>query len=275
MKKKSITIMLFILLVLCTACDGTVTRDIRHAGFEVEDKSFVCDNVYPKNKDDTTYEKVKYFTDTNMITETGRVYEVSLSQKYSNNENCKIADTPIIVKAIMDDTIVKATDNKYYYLAGKNSSENYKEITNANNSYNLYDMLLKGDDVVKVVSANSNGVYYVLKTDGNVYAITIDSRSKELKLVSTQVAYDKASFGGADIIDFNYVDGKLGTYVKTRNKVYRMKQTNHDECTKYADIECNYIMEEDSIFEKYNDRILIFNGMTLITDYKKVFTATN
>ena len=50
MKKKVFrSIILILVVVVCTACNGNVTRDIRHAGFNLSNK-FVCDSFYPQEK---------------------------------------------------------------------------------------------------------------------------------------------------------------------------------------------------------------------------------
>ena len=276
MKKRVLLVLLFLLVIMCTACNGNVTRDIRHAGFSVGDK-FQCSYFYPNGKNDTGYKKVKYLTSTNIIDEDGYIYEISLGQVYSNKENCKKALTDINVKAIYDDKIIKGSNNKYYYLVGENSVASYSEVLNTDNSYELYDILLKGNDVVKVVTANSNsGVYYVLKTDGNVYKTIVnrENYNSPLKVVSSDIVYNKNNYD-SNIIDFNYKGESSATYIRTNNTVYRMIVSNSSDCTKYADVKCKYEMKEDSIFEKYNDKIIAYNGNVLITDYKQVFNLNN
>lgn len=279
MKRKNIfkvMFMAFFIVITCSACNGTVTRDIRHAGFSVGGE-FTCDKFYPKDKNDTSYEKIKYFINSHLINTDGKIYELSLGQVYANKQNCKEADTSITVKAIFDNKIIKGTDNRYYYLMAQNNVAAYSEIPTTDNSYALYDMLLKDDDVVKVVTAESNtGTYYILKTDGNVYSKVINAKNNAgLQLVSTQVVFDKSNYGGSNIIDFNYAGDSLGTFVKTEGSVYRMRITNLDTCSKYADVKCEFAMQEDPIFEKYKDRIITYNGSTLITDYKRMFAVTN
>lgn len=274
MKKKVLFILLFIMILLCTACNGNVTRDIRHAGFSVSTE-FKCDVVYPKSKNDTGYKKIKYFTSTNMIDSTGAIYEVSLSQVYENKMNCKKANTDILVKAIYDNKIIKATDNKYYYLSSENNANKYSVVPETDNSYELYNLLLKNDDVVKVVTADSSsGYYYILRDDGNIYSYKVskDNYNSPLKITSISIVYDKSDYG-SKIIDFNYAGQTASTYIRTEDKVYRMKVSNYDRCSKYADVACEYSFDEETVFEKYKDRIIIFNGSTLITDYKQVFTA--
>lgn len=273
MKKSIYGILLVIVVLLCSACNGNVTRGIRHAGYSVGDK-FTCSRFFPKDKDDVSYERIKYITGSHIINTEGKIYELSLGQLYANKENCKEAQTNIKVKAIFDNSIVKATDNKYYYLVGQNNTESYREVTPLDNSYYLYDLLLKGNDVVKVMTANSsNGSYYVLKTDGNVYEniVMTKDRNKPPEVVSSKTIYDVTEYG-SNILDFNFVGNSGATYIKTEDKIYRMLMTNKDKCTKYADITCNYQMQEDTQLEEFRDRIIAFNGSTIITDYRQVFT---
>lgn len=274
MRRKIIGIsLLFIVLVLCTGCNGNITRDIRHDGFDVSTK-FICDSFYPSNKNDTSYKKIKYLTNNNIIDNNGYIYEISLDQVYESKQNCKKAKTDIVVKAIFDNKIVKSKDNKYYYLETDNNVVKYSLVLETDNNYELYNMLLYDDDIVKVVTADgSRGTYYILKTDGVVYSYTINRAdyNSPLRVVNKIIAYDKDEFGDK-IIDFNYAGESTATYVRTEKNVYRMRIINYDKCSKYADVSCIQQMEKDEVFEKYIDRIIAYNGNTLITDYKQVFT---
>lgn len=277
MKKTFKILVLFTFVMLfCSGCNGNVTRDIRHAGFSVGG-DFVCDSFYPADKEDTSYDRIRYFTGTHLINQKGVIYELSLDRKYTNGQNCKMSEAPLIVKAIFDNSIIKAVDNRYYYLVGQNNVEPYTQIPQTDNNYHIYDLLLKDEDVIKVVTANSSiGLYYVLKTDGNVYGevVTKETRDTPAVISSVQVVYSKSDFG-ARITDFSYAGDSVNTYVRTEEKVFRMRVLNLKECSKYADVKCNYSMQEDPIFEEYRERIILFNGNTLITDYKKMFTVAN
>ena len=46
---------------------------------------------------------------------------------------------------------------------------------------------------------------------------------------------------------------------------------NRKECREYIDIDCQFAFAEDATLTKHYDRILAYNGSTLITDYLKVF----
>ena len=269
-----ISFILCFVLLFCCACNGDVTRDIRHDGFAVG-AEFLCPDFFPADKEDTSYKRIKYITGTHIITSEGNIYEYNLSQTYANKLNCKVADTQLVVKAVLDNKIIKATDNKYYYLVGENSVSPYTAVTSGDNSYEIYDLLLKGEDVVKASTANSNtGTYYVLKTDGNIYSYTIQKtdRNSPAAITSTSIIYNKNDYGN-NIIDYNYAGDSVNTFIRTEDKVFRMRVTNSDECTKFADIQCTYAISESEAFTLWKDRIIAFNGSLLITDYKKIFTV--
>jgi len=276
MKKLFCLVVLGGFLLICSGCQGNITRDIRHAGFSMGNE-FLCSKFYPQDKGDTNYSKIRYFTSSNLIDEDGKIYEISLGQNFSNDDNCREAETDIKVVAIYDDKIIKGSDQKYYYLTSSNNVPSYSLVPTTDNSYIIYDLLLKDNGVVKVVTANSStGTYYVLKTDGNVYSYTISKKDyNSIPVVtSVSVVYDKNEYG-ANIIDFNYAGESLNTFIRTEDKVFRMKITNSKECQKYVDVSCIYKMSEDEIFTTYKDVIISFNGNTLLTNYKRMFTVAS
>ena len=271
---KTVCLLLFILLL--TGCNGNVTRDIRHAGFNVGGK-FICDEFYPKDKNDTNYQKVLFMSGSHLINEDGDIYELSLSKPYQSGKNCRLANTSLKVKAILDNSIIKSIDNKYYYLGGERNVSAYSEVLAEDRSYSLIDVLLRDDDVLKVQTVNSSaGLYYVLKTDGNIFANVVISpdRNSLPKLISTKIVYSRDDYG-AFIEDFNYAGDSLNTFIRTDDKLFRMKVKNSDKCTKYSDVSCIYEMEEDPIYVQYRDRIIAFNGNMLITNYKQIFNIAS
>ena len=274
MKKYFQIVFLVLILFLCSACNGTITRNIRHAGFSIG-SLFECSRFYPQNKEDVSYEKILYFTGAHLINREGKIYEISLSQPFSNKENCREANTDLRVNAIMDDKIIRATDGKYYYLVPQNNVMSYTEIPVTDNSYSIYDILLKDADVMKVISADSSvGLYYVLKTDGNVYGYSISTEDRHSPpfLSDVSVVYAKSDFGSR-IIDFNYAGNSLATFLKTEDKIFRMRIKNKEECSKYVDIVCEYEFFHDTLFDEYREHILTYNGSMLITDYKQTFSV--
>ena len=276
-KYLKISLLSLFVALCCTGCNGDITREFRHDGFTMGGE-FKCSAIYPKDKEDTSYEKVKYYTGSHIITKSGKVYEISPGQVYANKENCKEADTKIKEQAILDYSVIKAEDNKYYYLFGQSEVAAYTEISKENKDYQLFDLLLKDADVVKVQTVDSNnGIYYSLKDDGNIYKIVIGKadNNSPLTINSVGIIYDKNDYGGSKIIDFSYAgEQSISTFIRTNDRLYRVFVENREECSKYADVKCTFKMKEDETFAKYKDRVIVFNGNFLLTDYKQTFTVS-
>ena len=259
-------------LIFCTACNGNITRSIRHDGFAVSNK-INCNTFFSEGAG--VYNNVKFFTGTHIIDQNGKIYELSLSQSYSDGTNCRDSGKSIIVKSIMDNNIVKGADGGYYYLNGSGQTLPYTKIAETDNNYAIYHLLLSDAQVVKVVTADSNaGLYYVLKNTGDVYGITISKadRNSAPAISGITTVFNKIEYGST-IIDFNYAGNSSSTYVRTASSLFRMKATNEKDCTKYADIACQYTMQESEEYLNYKDRVVAFNGSTLITDYGQIFAA--
>lgn len=259
-------------LMFCTACNGNVTRSIRHDGFAVSNK-IKCEMFFHEGA--SSYNMIKFFTGSHIIDQNGKIYEVSLSQTYQNGQNCKDSGKNIIVKSIMDNNIVRGADNGYYYLNGSGQTSPYTKISESDNNYAVYNLLLSDPQVVKVVTADSSaGLYYVLKSSGDVFGITISKADRNVPpaITGTTTVFNKVEFG-AFIEDFNYAGNSSATYVKTSSSLFRMKATNESQCSKFADVPCQYTMSESEEYLNYKDRVVAFNGSTLITDYSQVFTA--
>ena len=200
MKKKNYLLIFMIVVIsfICSGCNGDVTRALREDGFTYNDKDFKCSAFFPANKEDIAYEKVKFFTDAYFVNEDGKLYEINLSTPFASLENCKDAQVTFSIKAIMDDKIAKGFDNKYYSLVGDSKVPKYSEITSSDNNYSTYHILLQQDDVVKVITVDqSNGIYYILRTDGNVYSYTIKKgdRNTAPTVTSSSIAYNQNDFG--------------------------------------------------------------------------------
>ena len=268
-------IVLFIFVVCCTACNGNVTRALRHDGFAYGNE-FDCDAFFPKDKKDTSYAKIKYLTASHIITDKGKIYELSLDRKYSNDSNCRVADTNLEVASIFDDSIIKATDGKIYYL-GNDRVTPYTEVTPQDNSYELYYLLLSQLGVVKVTTVDSSsGIYYALNTNGNVYIYNVSKKDRNLSLEITgsSMVYRSSDYGG-NIIDYNYEGNSGATFIRTNDKLYKMTAENGTECTKYADVECKFVIKESESYTKYKDYFLGYNGHMVITTYGRIFNSNN
>lgn len=275
MKKIGILVGLGAVTLLLTGCDGNVTRDLRNSGLSLSADEFTCSTLLPADEDAKPTDTILYSNGSYAITDDGKLYELSLSQPYSNDENCKKIDFSIRIEAYMDDSILKGEDNKFYYAPGTTDTAPLTEVTANDSDYQLYTLLLGGAQVKKVVTVDSNaGIYYVLESDGNVYQYTITRQNYNAPYVISEkkLVYEKSEYG--EIIDFNYAGKSAATYIKTKNKIYRMQAANQEECSKYADVECKYKMKlDETITEHYNNNKIIYYGPSIIlTDYGKQFT---
>ena len=277
--KKIKYIVLFILVIIITGCSykyATSTRNIRHSGFTLASDSFKCDSIFD-SKEEIVKEPIAFYIGGYLFTETGYLYEINLGKVYSNDMNCKKPEFDALVSAIFDLSIIKGTDGNYYYVGGSDDIPAYTQVTKNDEDYALYDILLKDNDIVKASTINSKeGIYYVLKRNGNIYEYDIlkNDRDKTYSLTNSFIKYDYADYGST-IIDFNYSGSSTSTFVKTENSYYRMRVTNSEECSKYADVSCIYEMSLDENLTKEYDQILAYNGSTLITKYGKIFNANS
>lgn len=274
MKKRIKVIGLFVVLAfLCCGCDAmyaSTTRDIRHSGFALSGAELTCDALLK----DPDYDKVKFMTGKHVITESGTLYELSISQKYSNEQHCIASSLTSKVIALFDENVVKTDDGKYYYIVRTGDSAAYSVITSSDSNYMIYDIILKDSQVLKVKTVDSSaGHYYVLKKDGNVYNYVISKNYNSASIVSSPVVYSKTNYNG-DIIDFSYAGKSSGTSVRTTTQIFRMVATNKEECSKYVDVTCEYEMRLDEGLTKHQNKILGFSGTYLITTYGKQFNAT-
>ncbi len=278
MKKLILVLLLVISSLTLTACTGDITRNLRHSGYSVTDSNFTCDLLTPgKNKEEgKDYEKIKFINSNIAISTSGNIYELSLGGLYSNNMNCR-KTTRVQAVAIMDNSVIRDKDGKYYYLKEEgNGSLPYQEVTRDDKNYQLYNMLLKDPEVIKISTVNANAYnYYLLKTDGNIYNYIFEEvgeRDKTLKFRSGSIIYAKSRFGNTPIIDFNYSGDSTSTYFRTETEIYRNVITNSDECNKYVDVPCKFELKKDEQLTEYQDHFLGFGGNVILTDYGKIFT---
>ena len=124
-------LILILLILICTGCNGNTTRDIRHQGYSMNGL-FKCERVYSKDKNDPI-DKIKYLIDGGYVNQNGELYDVSLSGIFSNEENCKKSVFTHKIKAIYNTDIVKADDNLLYYIKATDKNEAYSLV---NTSFN-------------------------------------------------------------------------------------------------------------------------------------------
>lgn len=265
-------------LFLCSGCDivnSSTTRDIRHAGYSVSNADFECPTLFPSKNDG--YERIKFFSNIYAITTDGKFYTLSFGKKYQNNLNCKVPEQFLNkdIKAIMDNKVVKDANGKLYYIVASSDVAAYTEVPTTDKEYAVYKLLFDDPEVIKVMTVDANsGYYYALKNDGNVYNIVILKNNNTVTKASSSIVYSKSAYGG-NIIDFNYAGASPATYVRTETQFFRMAAQNKEECTKYADVACDYKIELDTNLSEHYDKILAYSGNFLITSYGKQFSAAS
>ncbi len=268
-------IILFLIVGALAGCGykyASFTREIRHSGFTLSSFSFKCPPIY---NEDGSGDKPAFYIGNYIITESGTLYETNLGKPYSNDMNCRKPNFQEKVAAIFDMKIVKTSDGEFYYLSGSEEVPAYSIVPESDEDYRLYEILLREDSVVRVVTVNSKGgIYYVLKNDGNIYQYNIIMENNEWLLDTTELAYSYNEFG-SKIKDFNYNGSNSTTYIKNETSYYRMMVTNQEKCSKYADVACEYKLKLDEGLKNTYDKILAYNGSTLITNYGKIFNVNN
>ena len=269
MKKFKLLFLFIFMMFICTGCGNSeMNRDLRHSGFTMDEEPFNSEALSPKS--DKEFEKIKYLGSNYVITTNGVIHEISFGQKFSNDKHCKRADTELTVEAIFGEEAFRAKDNKIYYFKGTNGIEPYTAVSTADSNYSTYAHFLGQLDVVKVQSVG-NSSYYVLKNNGTVYNYVVKKERYGIVDLSITTVYTSENLG-SKIIDFNYAgDQSEATFVRTEDKIFRNEALNRKDCQEYVDIECEYEFDEDATLTKYYDRIMAYNGSTLITDYLKVF----
>ena len=135
--KKELKVLGLLMLIafICCGCDAmyaSTTRDIRHSGFALSGAELKCDDLFK----DTDYDKVRFLTGKHAILESGSVYELSIGQKYSNEQNCMASPLTSGVVALFDENVVKthyvrlaikSVNNKPVIPEEDNNSENSNE----------------------------------------------------------------------------------------------------------------------------------------------------
>lgn len=276
---KRIKVLLLFLLVIfgcCGCANADSIRAIRHSGFSLSPVEFVCPTLYPESSSTGSFDKIRFLTPTSVITTDGAIYRLSFGQYYSNNTNCKKMDFGPRILSVLDDRIVRTDDKKLYNLDSSNADGSLVEITTRESNYYVYQAFMSDNNVLKAYTVNQEkGLYYVLMRDGNIYNYVVTKINNESAAVtSTSIAFNKSNFGG-DIIDFKYAGDSPSTFIRTNESIFRMKITNREECSTYADVKCEYKMSLDEGLTEHRIDILAFSGSFLITTYGKEFSVVN
>lgn len=258
-------------------CDYNGTEDCYSMYFTTD--NFKCDAL-------DSHEIIRINNNNTMILDDYSIYDISIGNLYSNNQNCKIREIDVDIKEIKDNYII-ATNNKIYELY----SESLYEMQN-----NLKKQLLLEDDILNVFyteakvvtsgpSEKENSTAMVLKSDGvyrQYYTRSYDNKkfewpskykfNKEELIISTEefgniqyIEIDKS----VSLIDGGYYefdDYKVGTVISDKG-FYYLKEIKTDECINYIDVTCEVELKQSEIVKKFmKDIKYIGKNITVLSD---------
>ena len=211
-------------------------------------KSIVCSEL-----DDAVdiSDDFRYF-----ITKDHKIYELSYDKLFSNNENCKQLDTEYQLLRFFDYRAI-GTDGTSLYEIGYTSlkfNTSYREAKNI------------------ILGGKEKETYYDLKDNKN--------KSKD-KYIYLLIKDGNIVADGEDIVfqpkENETIDYIVDRTIKTNKNIYVFdkKNTNQEECDKYADVDCierHSFYPNDSFIYGKNDN-LIKNNVNDIAFYK--YNGTN
>ena len=124
--------------------------------------------------------------------------------------------------------------------------------------YNIesdFELLIKNNDIVSLKRAyepSPNGyMFFVLKTDGNIYKTVFDRGLDDKidfdKVVHETLLYSKDAYG---LIKNFFIYGD-DFFLITDNALYGPEKIITEECTKYADVDCEIKMVENKLYKNY------------------------
>lgn len=257
---KKMTMILFsIVLILLSGC----------ARLKVEENNTLIeylDNKYGK-AEKGGYEKnnikcdvlkdndILYINGSIFILKDGTSYEyIKQGNKfYKNNQQCKKKETDIIIQKVVGDYFIGKDDKVYSSLYTKGD-------------YNIesdFELLIKNNDIVSLKRAyepSPNGyMFFVLKTDGNIYKTVFDRGLDDKidfdKVVHETLLYSKDAYG---LIKNFFIYGD-DFFLITDNALYGPEKIVTEECTKYADVDCEIKMVENKLYKNYKSEIKYIN----------------
>ena len=222
---------------------------------------FVCDN----------FENVKNTFNEDFVISNGKLYTITTTLKFSNEQNCKqISDIDI---ARVVDSYFIGTDNNVYTF--DNETLNLKTyVTNGR----IPEYVMSADVVMAYSYGNSNEYkYYVLKTDGKIYDVSFNREYRftngtgsYLYNVISEEVYKE--YEGELIKSFTVINDEITSLI-TDKSIYERKITN-TECTGYADVECIYELHKNELFTESMDNVgyvSTINGITYVTNDNVIY----
>nr|MBP3258748.1 hypothetical protein [Bacilli bacterium] len=230
-----------------------VIKDKREESIKVKETgSFSCE----------VFENVRNTFDSNIIINNGKLYNISLDLKYSNEQNCK---------EISDINITKVVNNYYISDDGKVYTIDENGIKEYHNN-GKFPSYMMGEEIVMAHSYGSSSEYkyYVLKTDGKIYDVNFTREFHFEDGVGTykyNLAEEKVykEFEDEKVKSFDVVEGNVDFVFSDKN-VYINKVTNM-ECYQYADVECIYELSLNDVMKASMEDVSYINHLERTIKY--------
>lgn len=263
---KKITMILFsiILLLLFSGCTKLKTNEDKN-----KDNTLIeyLDNKYGKSETGG-YEKTNikcevlkdndiiYINDGIFILKVGTTYEyIRQGDKiYKNNQQCKKKETDIIIQKVVGDYFIGKDDKVYSLIKNDDDIQEYY-------IENDFELLINNTDIVdlkRIYEPSPTGyMFFVLKTDGNIYK-TVFEMVSEGKIDFNKVVYEELLYSKDDygfIKDFFSYGANDLVVLITYNILYSLENITTEECMKYADVDCEVKMVENELYKKYKNEI--------------------
>ena len=261
------------------------------------------DNCYPMEftkedfKCDALDSNIKFLKDSYFITKDNEIYDISLNELYSNNQNCKKRDTNIEIKNIVNaedstNNIILSKDNKIYDSSLKeNKFSEFEKVllndtniikiieTDIYNNYNDYmvreisALVLKRDNKIYKQYYNEKATYNDNK--GNYdYNITFKREEiyKSLEEYGNINDIEVSSYYMSDMKEYKLEKNTITKIISDKGYYY-LDEIKTDECTKYKDIECKLELKESEIYKKFSKDIkALGETYTILSDNSVIRT---
>ena len=293
---KARKILLILLIILCiTGCKGfkQKTKDLINNASTLDEYIMAFEEDYVKtyapelkiSNNDMAYThynincsalkdaKVIDLYSNYFILENGDLYDLTIGENksFSNGEQCKKRDDlPRVIKASNDLYLLE--DNR---VCTKNNDENGKFVFYCDVN-EKYEYLLRQNDIKKIIFAMSDNTinadyFYVIKTDGNVYRLTVvtNSETKVTYVTNSVLFLNSAKYGKIKNATMSYNNNSKIIEVQTletENGFYILSDILTDECSKYEDVICEKGLRENDILKKYKSSIKFINSYLVLTN---------
>jgi hypothetical protein len=182
--------------------------------------------------------------------------------------NCSILDKVYLTQGFNSHHII-TTDGEVYKTGNFSDGTNCKKIETDKKINRIWDMFLideDGNPFIEDDEEKESKEHSWEFMDVSIYQDVIKSENEDYALKTDGIIYFKnepyVSFENEKILDFRLYEGnsELFSFIKT-DKAYYSSVVKDENCYKYDDIECEYIVKEN---EKLTN---LYNEISFIIEY--------